>query len=296
MLLPYAIAAFETYLRFEKRFSDHTLVAYHNDLFQFASFVEKTYQETEIETIQPFFVRTWLASLKDENISARTINRKLSALKSFFKYLQRNGHIAQSPVSTLSGPKSGKKLPSWVPGNRLEVLFDRSTYEEGFDGETVWLIFQVLYQTGIRRSELLNLAENHIDTHTSTLRVMGKGKKERILPLQTDLLNHLKTYIEKKREFGLNSPALFERGEEKPVTPGWVYSAVKKYLGQVTTQQKRGPHVLRHSFATHLTNAGADLNAVKELLGHSSLAATQVYTHNTIEKLKQVHGKAHPKG
>jgi integrase/recombinase XerC len=296
MLIPDAIADFEAYLRFEKRFSDHTLIAYHNDLEQFSLFVGKTYEEEDVRNIQPFYVRTWLAQLKDGNISPRSINRKLSTLKSFFKYLQRDGKVEASPVSTLSGPKSGKKLPSWVPAGQLDVLTDRSVFEEGPDGETAWLLIQILYETGIRRSELIQLRENQIDTHAAAIRVLGKGKKERIIPVQPNLLKHIKAYINHKRDQGLTGPHLLERVEGRTVSPGWVYQTVKKYLGMVTTQEKRGPHVLRHSFATQLTNAGADLNAVKELLGHASLAATQVYTHNSIEKLKKVHGQAHPKG
>jgi integrase/recombinase XerC len=296
MLIPDAIAAFEAYLRFEKRFSDHTVIAYHRDLEQFSLFVQKTYEEGDVRQIQPFFVRTWLAQLKDDNISPRSINRKLSTLKSFFKYLQRDGKVEVSPVSNLSGPKSGKKLPSWVPSGQLEVLADRGMFEDGLDGETAWLLIKVLYETGIRRSEIIQLLENQIDTHAASIRVLGKGKKERIIPVQPILLKHIKTYIHHKREHGLMGPHLLEREQSGTVSPGWVYQNVKKYLGMVTTQEKRGPHVLRHSFATQLMNAGADLNAVKELLGHASLAATQVYTHNSIEKLKKVHGQAHPKG
>jgi integrase/recombinase XerC len=296
MLLPDAITTFVAYLRFEKRFSDHTVLAYENDLAQFSDFIKGQFEVLAVHDVESMYVRTWLANLKDGKIAPRSINRKLSSLKSFFKFMMRNGTIAASPVSTLSGPKAGKKLPVWVPGEQLEGLTDRSVFEEGIAGDSAWLVMQLLYETGLRRSELVALREDQIDRHSNTIRVLGKGKKERILPVRAGLMEAVQHYLAEKRNTSFAGPTLLVQGSGQPINVAWVYKTVKKYLGLITTQQKRSPHVLRHSFATQLTNAGADLNAVKELLGHASLAATQVYTHNSIEKLKKVHGQAHPKG
>ncbi len=297
MQLTEAISSFLNYLKFEKHYTQHTLVAYETDLEQFSFFAEKQFEVTQLPEIMAMHVRTWLANLKDEGISSRSINRKLSSLKSFFKYQLRTGVVKTSPLGTISGPKSGKKLPSWLEPSQTSQLQQKDFYPEGWEGNSAHLAISILYEAGLRRSELVGLSGSQIDFHTSTIRVLGKGRKERILPVNKSLLQVIQEYLTGKQEQGweITGPLLV-KADGKPVNAQWVYATVKHYIGMVTTQEKRSPHVLRHSFATHLTNAGADLNAVKELLGHSSLAATQIYTHNSIEKLKRVHGQAHPKG
>jgi integrase/recombinase XerC len=297
MRITEAISSFLGYLQFEKRFSQHTLISYQTDLSQFISFISGQFEAEQLADIQPMQVRTWLANLKDEGMAARSINRKLSTLKSFYKYLMRQGVVASSPLTTITGPKSGKKLPAWVETPQMEKLAEEAFFPDTPDGKTQWLTIIILYELGLRRSELVGLREGQIDFHNRTLRILGKGSKERILPVRPGLLEDIRRYLEAKpTECRGQGQALLLRENGKAVTAAWVYKTVRHYLGLVTTQEKKSPHVLRHSFATHLTNAGADLNAVKELLGHSSLAATQVYTHNSIEKLKKVHGQAHPKG
>jgi integrase/recombinase XerC len=297
MRISEAVSSFLSFLQFEKRFSQHTLIAYKTDLEQFTDFSGNQFQVNDLEEVQSVQVRTWLANLRDEGISPRSINRKISSLKSFYKYMMRQGAVPSSPLTTLSGPKSGKKLPSWVDAGQMDALLDRSFYPEDWDGLTAHLAIMVLYETGLRRSELVGLKQTQVDFHNKSIRVLGKGHKERILPVRPVLLAAIKNYMQEKQEANHDGAGvLLVRKDGKPVTAPWVYTTVKRYLSLVTTQDKKSPHVLRHSFATHLTNAGADLNAVKELLGHSSLAATQVYTHNSIEKLKKVHGQAHPKG
>ncbi len=297
MHLSSAISSFVSYLQFEKRYTQHTIIAYQNDLDQFFKYGGKQFDLANIDEIQPFHVRSWMATLMDGGISSRSINRKLSSLKSFFKFHHRQGNVTSSPLGTLTGPKSGKKLPSWIKPTQIETLLNRDIYPESWEGTTAHLAITILYEAGLRRSELVSLKESQVDFHSRTIRVLGKGQKERILPVRPQLLESIKTYIaEKNSLFQPGGGALLIRKKGKPADAPWIYRTVKHYCGLVTTQEKKSPHVLRHSFATHLTNAGADLNAVKELLGHSSLAATQVYTHNSIEKLKNVHGKAHPKG
>ena len=297
MQLSEAIQSFCVYLQFEKRLSQHTLISYQNDLGQFEKFVGGQFDLFVLDEVQALHVRTWLANLKDEGISARSINRKLSTLRSFYNYLMKKGILVSTPLATITGPKTGKKLPTWVEPGPLANLLDRNLFPDSGEGYTQWLTISILYELGLRRSELVGLREGQVDLHNRSIRILGKGSKERILPVRKALLDEIQLYIQGKPEAakGPGKPLLV-RENGKDVNGSWVYNTVRKYLAAVTTQEKKSPHVLRHSFATHLTNAGADLNAVKELLGHSSLAATQVYTHNSIEKLKKVHGQAHPKG
>lgn len=294
MHLTQALQVFKDYLVFEKRFSAHTSTAYLQDLEQFTQYLATDFEVQDATDVSPTMVRSWLASLRDGGLQPRTINRKLSAVKSFFKYLLKNGKVDKSPVAQLSGPKAGKRLPVYVEKDKLEVLWKEDVFPDTPEGATERLVMLLLYNTGMRRSELATLKVQQIDFFTQSIKVLGKGAKERIIPASDALLHTLRTYIATRQS---NQPELLlALPNGQPVQPHHIYTMVKKYLGLVTTQSKKSPHVLRHSFATHLTNAGADLNAVKELLGHASLAATQVYTHNTIEKLKKVHGTAHPKG
>jgi len=287
--------AFLSYLQFEKRYSLHTITAYANDLIQFFDFVATQYDGMHYDQITGTMVRSWLASMKEEEMTGKTLNRKISSLKSFYKYQIQQGLITKSPMETVISPKISKRLPSFVAENDMEQLFLNLSFAEGWKGYTEKMVIQLFYATGMRLSELIQCKENQLDISKKIIKVLGKGNKERILPLSPELSIELKKYIAQKPEAANGNPHLFVTEKGKSLQPKAVYTFVKFYLSQVTTLQKKSPHVLRHSFATHLMNNGADLNAVKELLGHSSLAATQVYTHNTIEKLKEVFSKAHPK-
>jgi integrase/recombinase XerC len=288
---------FLDYLKFEKRYSHHTIISYQNDLTGFFDFVVVQFGETPLGQVTHTFIRSWLASLKDEGLSAKSINRKISTLKSFFKFQVKVGVVKQTPMAKVVAPKSEKRLPNFVADKDINTLFEHVEFPATWKGQTERLLMMTFYQTGMRLSEAIQLKENGFNFSNNTLKVLGKGNKERVIPIQPDLKRELQNYLEKKKqEFDTGCcDQLFVSEKGKPLQPRSVYSSVKNYLSLVTTIQKRSPHVLRHTFATHLMNNGADLNAVKELLGHSSLAATQVYTHNTIEKLKNIHKKAHPK-
>lgn len=287
--------AFLDYLRFEKRYSEHTVTAYRNDLEQFFAFLLSQFDAPALEQVTAGMVRSWMAELKNDGQTAKSINRKISALKSFFKFQLKQGVLQQTPLTTIVTPKISKRLPSFVDQRDIQTLFEYVEFPDTWKGRTERLVLQLFYHTGMRLSELVNLKESQLDAHYSQLKVLGKGNKERILPLAAPLMQALLAYIKDKPAVAAPVPHVFVNEKGKPLYARYVYSLVKNNLSKVTTVQKKSPHVLRHSFATHLTNNGADLNAVKELLGHSSLAATQVYTHNTIEKLKEVFKKAHPK-
>jgi integrase/recombinase XerC len=292
-----ASAAFFGYLQFEKRYSKNTLDAYKNDLNQFISFLSSNFDIAQPNEVKPTYIRTWLASLKNEEMEARSINRKLSAVKSFYKYLLREGQVSENPTTTLNGPKLPRRLPSFATEGEMQKLLDPANFPNDWEGKTAHLAINLLYECGLRRAELMGLKESQVDAHTRTLRILGKGNKERLIPISQALLDQINIYKAEKLKH-LEKPDnqfLLVIGSGKPLYAKWVYNTVVKYLGQAGTLSKRSPHVLRHTFATHLTNHGAELNAVKELLGHSSLAATQVYTHNTIEKLKDAYKLAHPK-
>lgn len=289
------IQSFLNYIRFEKRYSRHTLLSYQNDLEQFFVYLASQFDAPALDKITAMFIRSWLAELKEEGISSKTINRKISTLRSFFKYAMKTGVLEQSPMTTLVAPKISKRLPSFVEEKDMSTLFEYVSFEDNWKGKTERLVLLLFYSTGMRLSELINLKESQLDPASSQVKVVGKGNKERVIPVSKELMAELQSYIADKpvRLEGVVTVFIAEKG--KPLQPRAVYSFVKNQLSKVTTIQKKSPHILRHSFATHLMNNGADLNAVKELLGHSSLAATQIYTHNTIEKLKDVFKKAHPK-
>ncbi len=289
------VNAFLAYLQFEKRYSLHTITAYSNDLVQFFDFIETQYDKVALSQISGSMVRSWLAGMKESEMTGKSLNRKISSLKSFFKYQIRQEALVKSPMETVISPKITKRLPAFVAEQDMEQLLSHLAFAEGWKGYTEKMVIQLFYATGMRLSELINCKENQLDISKSVIKVLGKGNKERILPISKELSQSLAEYIQEKPDLANGNPFLFVTEKGKNLQPRAVYSFVKFYLSQVTTLQKKSPHVLRHSFATHLMNNGADLNAVKELLGHASLAATQVYTHNTIEKLKEVFAKAHPK-
>lgn len=290
------IQTFLEYLQFEKRYSRHTLISYQNDLEQFFAYLKIQFEITDTELITSVFIRSWLADLKESGLESKTITRKISSLKSFFKFQIRQGIIQQTPMTVIVAPKSGKRLPSFITEKEMQIfLANQTPVSEDWKQHTNALILLLFYYTGIRLSELINLKESQLDFNYQQIKVVGKGNKERIIPVSSELLLQIKNYLSKKpiQLAGVENVFVSEKG--KPLYAKYVYKTVNDYLKQVTTIQQKSPHVLRHTFATHLANNGADLNAIKELLGHSSLAATQIYTHNTIEKLKKVFKKAHPK-
>jgi len=291
------VSNFIKYLKFEKRYSQHTIVSYSNDLEQFTVYLTEQYQAPALDEIAPAYVRSWLAEMKNDKMTGKSINRKISTLKSFFKYHLRTGTILNTPMGSVTAPKISKRLPEFVKEEDMRQLFEHLEFPDSWQGKTDRLLLLLFYQTGMRLSELMNLKETQVDFSRQSLKILGKGNKERVVPAGEALCRQLKEYQQaKRREPGnFDNIYLFVLESGKKLYPKYVYLAVKKYLSEVTTLTKRSPHILRHTFATHLTNNGADLNAVKELLGHSSLAATQVYTHNSIEKLKETHKKAHPK-
>lgn len=292
------LAPFLDFIKFEKRYSAHTYRAYADDLTAFFSFAQAQFEVVQPAQITPGMIRSWMASLTLQKVQPRSINRKISSLKSFFRYCLIQGQINANPTKTIQVLKTKKRLPSYVEQDQMETLLKETIFPDDFGGRGDHLILSLLYHTGIRVSELVGLKSSQIDYSRSQLKVLGKGNKERIIPLNGELLDKIKEYAQEKNNLypEANFPNLLLTPRQKPPTARQVYDIVKKYLSLVTTADKKSPHVLRHSFATHLTGNGAELNAVKELLGHSSLAATQVYTHNNIERLRDIHKKAHPKG
>jgi integrase/recombinase XerC len=292
-----AIQSFIEHLKFEKRYSAHTIRSYEDDLEAFAVFVRDEFGGLALKAISPAVVRSWLAALKDEGLSSRSINRKISTLRSFYKYQIGNGGVEQSPMGAILSPKMSKRLPVYVERKDMAILFDEVRFPDDWEGWTDRLLLVILYYTGMRLSELIGLKESQVDGGNRSIKVLGKGNKERVIPVNEVLIAAIKEYSDKKRvELAAPDTEVLLVGRKgKKLYPKYVYRAVRAYLAEVTTIEQKSPHVLRHTFATHLMNAGAELNSVKELLGHASLAATQVYTHNTIEKLKDVYKKAHPK-
>lgn len=289
--------SFFNYLQYEKRFSPHTLTAYRSDLEQFTAFIAAEFSLRQPVHISHHHIRAWVVHLLGDDVAASSVRRKLSVLKTWFRFLLRQGVVEVNPMQKVQIPKTGKRLPVYVPEKSMHRLLDDMTWPEGFAGRRDQLIIALLYHTGMRRAELLGLQVTDIDLSEGRLRIMGKGQKERLVPFGKNLHQQLQAYLSARAqvaEAGCTTLIITDKGT--PAYPRYIYGVVKKYLSQVTTIEKKSPHVLRHSFATHLSDRGADLNAVKELLGHANLAATQIYTHNSIEKLKRVYQQAHPKG
>jgi integrase/recombinase XerC len=288
--------SFCTYLLTEKRCSPHTLEAYKSDLLQFEAFCLRTFEVTSELEVSQTMVRTWLADLMAESYQASSVHRKLSSLQAYFRFLLREGSIQVSPVKGIAKPKLPKRLPTFVDEKGALQLYDIEKDNDFFsvrDG----LIVTLFYETGIRLSELMNLKDHDIDFSLYQIKVLGKRNKMRLVPVSNEFLNRAKKYMQQREEeFGLiHDDHFFVSNKGKKIAKSFVYTRVKHYLSSVTTLKKKSPHVLRHTFATHMLNNGADLNVIKEILGHSSLAATQVYTHNSIEKLKGIHSKMHPR-
>ena len=274
--IPYQ--AFIDYLRFEKRYSPHTIRAYYDDLELFFQYIYTNFENPPLNQISAAFVRSWLAYQKEKSDTAKTINRRISSLKSFFKYEMKTGGVESSPMVTIVSPKVSKRLPSFVEEKNLVKLFQHVEFPDNWEGQMNKLMLMLFYSTGMRLSELVNMKETHVDLSKNNFKILGKGNKERLLPINEEVKTLIKHYLtEKKEKFGPGG-SLYLLVNEKGAAlyPRYIQTKVKYYLSLVTTAEKKSPHVLRHSFATHLMNYGADLNAVKELLGHSSLAATQI--------------------
>lgn len=292
---------FEQYLTVERRYSSHTIKAYKTDLNDLNSFLLEIgnvslFQEEDIEKIHHRLLRDWMASLIERGISNRSVARKLSAAKSFFSYLHKSTLIPTNPASRVKVPKFEKKLPSFLKESETEYLLDQIEFPDTFEGVRDKCLIEMLYGCGLRSSEAMSLTRQEVDLHTQTIRVHGKGNKERDLPFGKHLTSAILAYLNRCEADGIQlKEAFFVRNNGKTLYPSLIYKIINQYLGQASSLSQRSPHVLRHTFATHMLDNGADLNAIKELLGHSSLAATQVYTHNTISKLKSVHAQAHPR-
>ncbi|WP_342329263.1 tyrosine-type recombinase/integrase [Pedobacter sp. FW305-3-2-15-E-R2A2] len=291
------IAQFLTYLQHEKRYSPHTIQSYKTDLLQFSEYMLKTF-ELPLTEVGHIHVRNFMVALLEDHVSENSVGRKLSTLRSFYKHLSREGLISPNPMTLVKAPKVPKRLPVFVDDQKLDVLLDSGEFfDDTFPSVRDKVVIETLFGTGMRLAELLSLKESDIDFYGATVRVLGKRNKERIIPIGKVLGDQMKAYIELKtlQNFNNKTGVLIVTDKGAPAYTKLIYRIVTSYLTNVSTQDKKSPHVLRHSYATSLLNRGADLNAIKELLGHASLAATQVYTHNSVERLKSIYKQAHPK-
>jgi len=289
--------SFLDYLQFEKRYSDHTILSYRTDLEQFEGYFTEEGAGSDLSTGSVRIIRSWVIHLMESGQSARSVNRKISTLKSFYKFLMREQHIQINPMDKVLRPKLSKKLPSFVDADKMDLLLDEYEFGEDFSGYRNRLIIEILYITGMRRAELIGLEDGDVDMYELNIRVTGKRNKQRVVPFDRTYLDVIKRYLVLRNEkFPQREwQKLFLTDKGNPLYPKFVYKVVNSYLRLVTTMEHRSPHVLRHTFATHMLNRGADLNAIKEILGHANLSATQVYTHNTFEKLITIYKQAHPR-
>jgi integrase/recombinase XerC len=288
---------FLEYISLEKRFSPNTAISYELDLRKFWDFVTVQYCLTSVLEVRHTHVRAWVVQMMGEKSATRSVNRRISCLKSYFKFLLKRGILETNPMLKVATLKNGKRLPVTIPEKSMAQLLDGFDWAADFSGQRDRLLIELLYATGIRRAELMGIRVKDVDFTRQQIKVIGKGQKERLLPFTKKLNDVLTAYLKLRNTlFESTSEATFILSDTgKPISAQQVYGKVKKYLGLVSTQQKRSTHVLRHSFATHLSENGADLKAIQELLGHASLAATQIYTHNSLEKLRKVYEQSHPK-
>lgn len=287
---------FFSYLKYEKRYSKHTITAYENDLDQFILFGKKLVEDFCVEEVDYHLIRQWIISMMNNGIIARSVNRKISTLKTFYKFLMREGVIVKNPTDHVAVPKMAKKLPEFVQEKEINRLFDGKFFTEDFEGRRDKAVVSLFYGTGIRLSELVGIRIPDLNLTEKIVKVNGKRNKERLVPFPLEISAILDEYIKMRNAlFPDSENFLFLTGNGEPVYNKLIYRIVKRQLSLVTTIDKKSPHILRHSYATHLLNRGADMNAIKELLGHANLAATQVYTHTTFEQLKKVYKQAHPR-
>ena len=290
-----SINSFLHYIQFEKRFSPNTVLAYSSDLEQFFQYQKLQYETEDPAEINHPMIRSWIVSMMEAHVSPRSINRKLTTLKTYYKFLLRRGSVKVNPMLKVQAPKTSKRLPVFVDQSKMELLFNEVNFGEGFESQRDRLILELFYATGMRLSELIGLTDDSIDLYQCSLKVLGKRNKERIIPFTDKLKVLIRDYLDVRSKIGSPSLTFFVTDKGKKMYPKLVYRIVTSRIGSVTTLDKKSPHVLRHTFATHMLNNGADINSVKEILGHANLSATQVYTHNTIEKLKEVYKQAHPR-
>ena len=282
---------FINYIKSEKRFSNHTITSYETDLNQFFNYIQQSIKLLNPKDVSFKLIRNWISSLLENNLKSTSVNRKISSLKSYYKFLLVSNYVETNPTLKLISPKSSKRLPVFVEKDNMDSLFDKDFFEDSYEGKRDKLIIELFYFTGMRLSELINIKISDIDKVNSQIKVIGKRNKERLIPITFNTLKDLNEFI----NFYEIENFLFAEGNGKKLYSKKVYRIVNKYLAKISSIKKKSPHVLRHSFATHMLNNGADINAIKEILGHANLSATQIYTHNSIKKLKNVHKQAHPK-
>lgn len=288
---------FIDYLRYEKNYSSQTEISYLNDIIQFEKFVKLKDDNLSLIKVDSNIVRIWISSLIEQGFKASTVNRKLSSLKTFYRYLNKSGFIKKSPVEYVSGPKLNTKIPSFVSERQMdEILDDATNFSDDFVGIRNQLLIDFLYLTGMRRAELISLKDNDIDFSSCTIRVTGKGNKQRLIPFSDLTMVKLEKYIRiRNKEIENKSSFLFVKEDGNAMYPKLVYKIINNHLNSISTLSKKSPHVLRHSFATAMLNNGAEINSIKELMGHTSLSSTQIYTHVTFEEMKKTYQNAHPR-
>lgn len=289
------IDAFLEYLSLEKKYSVHTTTAYKNDLFSFRDFLATEYRQDSLLEAHYSQIRSWIVSLVDRNISNRTINRKVSSLKSFYKFSQKTNKIDVSPLLKHKALKTQKKVQVPFTSKEINTVINQIAIDTDFTSTRNKLIVELFYSTGVRRAELINMKEKDVSFSDKTIKVLGKRNKERFVPLLNSVIQTLKKYLELKKEFTVGGEELFITKTGNKIYETLVYRVINSYFSRISSKEKKSPHILRHSFATHLLNEGADLNSVKELLGHSSLASTQVYIQNSLDVIKKVYNQAHPR-
>ena len=291
------IDSFLDYLRLERAYSPRTVQSYGMDLNEFEAYLRRTDAELTLETVDADNVRNWTMEMMEGGQKETSVNRRLSSLRSFYRYLLRKGVVEVSPMQTVRGPKKKKPLPMFLREEEMNRLLDETDFGEGFEGERDRLIIEMFYETGMRRAELVGLNEADVDFYRGQIKVTGKRNKQRLIPFGEELGSALRVYMEEKAQEvpEAEDGALFVQKSGRRVTDAWVYTMVKRNLSRVTTIKKRSPHVLRHTFATTMLNHDAEIEAVKELLGHESVSTTEIYTHTTFEELKNAYSKAHPR-
>ena len=287
---------FLQYLQYEKNYSSHTVLSYHTDLLQFINFLTIAPEAFRASDVKPQHIQLWVLQLMNEKLSARTLSRKISTLKSFWRFMMTRGYATANPTSKIILPKTSKPLPSFFKENEMEAVLSDQFLTSQFEQVRDRLIIELFYATGIRLSELISIQDKDVDLIQGSISVIGKRNKQRIIPIGKTLCENIKSYLEVRNDFEIeHNGTLFIRTNGKALYPKLVYNLVHETMTPVSSQQKRSPHVLRHTFATSMLNGGADINAVKELLGHSSLAATQVYTHTSFDELNNIYKQAHPR-